>query len=118
MDHEKRRRLVSCRYRQSVPIQQALDMIKALAAARISQQVRALQRFRHMGLTDEVLQEARAFIATLAKGSDGFGRAVSTAPYQKSRAISRLENPLISVQPDASRCPMRHRVRVAARYFN
>ncbi|MBI3264949.1 MAG: prolyl oligopeptidase family serine peptidase [Acidobacteria bacterium] len=54
---------------QSVPIQQALDMLKALGAAKIQHKFVRYKDRGHMGLTDEVLQEARAFIAQLDNGS-------------------------------------------------
>lgn len=52
---------------RSVPIQQALDMVKALEAAKIRHKFVHYNDRGHMGLTDEVLQEARAFIAQLGK---------------------------------------------------
>jgi acetyl esterase/lipase len=55
---------------QSVPVQQALDMVKALEAGKIPHKFVRYKDRGHVGLTDEVLQEARAFIAQLAKGSD------------------------------------------------
>lgn len=54
---------------QSVPIQQALDMLKALEAAKIPHKFVQYKDRGHVGLTDEVLQEARAFIAQLDKGT-------------------------------------------------
>jgi acetyl esterase/lipase len=55
---------------QSVPIQQAFDMVKALEAAKIPHKFVHYRDRGHVGLTDEVLQEARAFIAGMNKGSD------------------------------------------------
>jgi len=54
---------------QSVPIQQALDMVKALEAAKVPHKFVRYKDRGHVGLTDEVLQEARAFIAQLAPGT-------------------------------------------------
>ena len=54
---------------QSVPIQQALDMVKALEAAKIPHKFVRYKDRGHVGLTDEVLQEARAFIGQLAAGT-------------------------------------------------
>jgi acetyl esterase/lipase len=47
---------------QSVPIQQALDMVKALEASNVHHKLVRYKDRGHMGLTDEVLEEARAFI--------------------------------------------------------
>jgi acetyl esterase/lipase len=47
---------------QSVPIQQALDMVRALEAAKIPHKFVRYKDRGHVGLTDEVLQEAKAFI--------------------------------------------------------
>jgi len=55
---------------QSVPIQQALDMVRTLSAARIPHKFVHYKDRGHMGLTEEVLQEARAFIAQSGKGSN------------------------------------------------
>ena len=52
---------------QSVPIQQALDMLKALDAAKVEHKFVHYKDRGHVGLTDEVLQEARAFIDQLDK---------------------------------------------------
>ena len=54
---------------QSVPIQQAFDMVKALEAARIPHHFVHYKDRGHVGLTDEVLQEARLFIAKLDQGT-------------------------------------------------
>ena len=50
---------------QSVPIEQALEMLKALEAAKIPHKFVHYKDRGHVGLTDEVLQEARSFIAQL-----------------------------------------------------
>ena len=50
---------------QSVPIQQALDMLKALEAAKVQHKFVHYTDRGHVGLTDEVLQEARSFIKQL-----------------------------------------------------
>jgi acetyl esterase/lipase len=55
---------------QSVPIQQAHDMVKALDSAKVRHKFVHYTDRGHMGLTDEVLQEARSFIAALASGSN------------------------------------------------
>jgi acetyl esterase/lipase len=47
---------------QSVPIKQALDMVQAMAAAKVRHKFVHYKDRGHMGLTDEVLREARAFI--------------------------------------------------------
>ena len=52
---------------QSVPIQQALDMLKALEAAKVPHKFVHYKDRGHVGLTDEVLQEARGFIEQLDK---------------------------------------------------
>ena len=54
---------------QSVPIQQALDMVKALEAAKVRHKFVHYKDRGHVGLTDEVLQEARAFIGQLMAGT-------------------------------------------------
>jgi dipeptidyl aminopeptidase/acylaminoacyl peptidase len=53
---------------QSVPIQQALDMAKVLQTAKVPHKLVHYKDRGHMGLTDEVLQEARAFITALRAG--------------------------------------------------
>jgi acetyl esterase/lipase len=50
---------------QSVPIRQALDMVTALNAAKVRHKFVHYKDRGHMGLTDEVLQEVRAFVASL-----------------------------------------------------
>jgi acetyl esterase/lipase len=55
---------------QSVPIQQAIDADKALEGAKVPHKFIHYKDRGHMGLTDEVLREARAFIDQLAKGSN------------------------------------------------
>ena len=52
---------------RSVPVQQAIDMVKALEAARIQHRFVHYTDRGHMGLTDEVLKEARAFIDEVEK---------------------------------------------------
>ena len=52
---------------RSVPIQQALDMVKALAAANVRYRFVHYTDRGHMGLTEEVLREARAFIDEVEK---------------------------------------------------
>ena len=47
---------------KSVPIQQALDMVKVLEGAKVHHRFVHYTDRGHMGLTDEVLKEARAFI--------------------------------------------------------
>jgi dipeptidyl aminopeptidase/acylaminoacyl peptidase len=47
----------------SVPIEQAVDMVKALERAGAHHRFVHYKDRGHMGLTDEVLKEARAFIA-------------------------------------------------------
>jgi acetyl esterase/lipase len=54
---------------QSVPIQQALDMVKALEAAKIPHKFVRYKDRGHDGLTDEVLQEAKAFIGQFGAGT-------------------------------------------------
>ena len=53
---------------QSVPIQQALDMVQALDKAKAPHKFVRYKDRGHMGLTDEVLLAARAFIESLATG--------------------------------------------------
>ena len=48
---------------RSVPIQQAIDMSKALEAARVKTRFVHYQDRGHMGIIDDVIKEARAFIA-------------------------------------------------------
>lgn len=52
---------------KSVPIEQAVTMVKALEAAGVKHRFVHYKDRGHMGLTDEVLQEARAFIAEVEK---------------------------------------------------
>jgi acetyl esterase/lipase len=52
---------------KSVPIQQAIDMAKALETAKVRHKFVHYKDRGHMGLTDEVLQETRAFINDLEK---------------------------------------------------
>jgi len=64
---------------QSVPIQQALDMVKALEAAKIPHKFVRYKDRGHVGLTDEVLQEAKAFIDTRSSKT-GSERLVACQP--------------------------------------
>jgi acetyl esterase/lipase len=48
---------------KSVPIQQAVDMSQALEAAKVKTRFVHFKDRGHMGVTDEVIKEARAFIA-------------------------------------------------------
>lgn len=50
---------------RSVPIQQAVDFVKALETAKVPHHFVHYKDRGHMGITDEVIQEARAFIAKL-----------------------------------------------------
>lgn len=52
---------------QSVPIKQALDMVQTLAGAKVRHKFVHYKDRGHMGLTDEVLREARAFIEELER---------------------------------------------------
>lgn len=52
---------------QSVPIKQALDMVNGLEAAGVPHKFVRYKDRGHMGLTDEVLREARAFIDEMEK---------------------------------------------------
>jgi acetyl esterase/lipase len=52
---------------RSVPIEQAVTMVKALQSAGVKHRFVHYTDRGHMGLTDEVLQEARAFIAEVEK---------------------------------------------------
>jgi acetyl esterase/lipase len=54
---------------QSVPIQQAFDMLKALEAAKIPHTFVHYKDRGHVGLTDEVLQEAWNFIDQLERAT-------------------------------------------------
>ena len=48
---------------KSVPIQQAIDMSQALEKARVQTRFVHFKDRGHMGITDEVIKEARSFIA-------------------------------------------------------
>ena len=48
---------------KSVPVQQAVDMVKALQAAKVAHRFLHYKDRGHMGATEEVLEEVRAFIA-------------------------------------------------------
>jgi len=50
---------------RSVPIQQAIDMDKALTAAHVPHKFIHYTDRGHIGFTDEAMREARAFIADL-----------------------------------------------------
>jgi acetyl esterase/lipase len=52
---------------KSVPIQQAIDMDKALEAAKVPHRFVHYKDRGHVGATEEVLKEVRAFIAELEK---------------------------------------------------
>jgi acetyl esterase/lipase len=52
---------------QSVPIKQALDMVAALKAANVQHKFVRFTNRGHVGLTDEVLQEAQVFISEVEK---------------------------------------------------
>jgi acetyl esterase/lipase len=52
---------------KSVPVQQAIDMAKALDAAKVQTRFVHYTDRGHMGLTEEVLKEARAFIDEVEK---------------------------------------------------
>jgi acetyl esterase/lipase len=54
---------------QSVPVQQAIDMDKALTAAGIPHRFVHYKDRGHMGLTEEILRDARAFIDDLERGA-------------------------------------------------
>jgi acetyl esterase/lipase len=54
---------------QSVPIKQAVDMVGALEAAKVPHRFVRYKDRGHMGLTEEVLLEAKAFIAQLDQGT-------------------------------------------------
>ena len=54
---------------RSVPIEQAVNMAKALAAASVHHRFVHYKDRGHMGLTDEVLQEALAFITEVERKS-------------------------------------------------
>jgi acetyl esterase/lipase len=54
---------------KSVPIAQAEDMVKALAAAKVPHRFLHYKDRGHMGATEEVLTEVRAFIAQVESGS-------------------------------------------------
>jgi dipeptidyl aminopeptidase/acylaminoacyl peptidase len=54
---------------KSVPIQQARDMVKALSAAKVPHRFLHYTDRGHMGATQEVLTEVRAFIAQVESGS-------------------------------------------------
>jgi acetyl esterase/lipase len=51
---------------QSVPVRQAVDMVAALQAAKAPHHFVRYKDRGHMGLTDEVLHEARAFVTSLS----------------------------------------------------
>ena len=53
---------------KSVPIQQAVDMAKALEAAKVPHRFLHYKDRGHMGATEEVLTEVRAFIAQVESG--------------------------------------------------
>ena len=48
---------------RSVPVQQAVDMVEKLKAAGVKHRFVHYSDRGHMGITDEVIKEARAFIA-------------------------------------------------------
>jgi acetyl esterase/lipase len=52
---------------KSVPVQQAHDMVKALAAAKVPHKFLHYKDRGHMGATEEVLKEVKAFIAEVEK---------------------------------------------------
>jgi acetyl esterase/lipase len=52
---------------KSVPVQQAVDMVERLKAAGVRHRFVHYTDRGHMGITDEVIKEARAFIAELEK---------------------------------------------------
>lgn len=52
---------------RSVPVQQAVDMAQALEAANVPHRFVHYADRGHMGITDEVIQETRAFIAEVEK---------------------------------------------------
>lgn len=54
---------------RSVPIQQAVDMDKALTAAHVSHKFIHYTDRGHIGFTDEAMREARSFIAGLEPGA-------------------------------------------------
>lgn len=54
---------------QSVPIKQALDMVDALDAAKVRHKFVRFKDRGHLGLTDEVLREARLFIDGVERAS-------------------------------------------------
>jgi dipeptidyl aminopeptidase/acylaminoacyl peptidase len=53
---------------KSVPIQQAIDMVKALQAANVPHRFVHYKDRGHLGATEEVLREVRSFIAEVEKG--------------------------------------------------
>lgn len=52
---------------RSVPVQQAIDMAEALEKAKVPSRFVHYKDRGHMGITDEVIKEARAFIAEIDK---------------------------------------------------
>ena len=52
---------------KSVPVQQAIDMAKALEAAKVYHRFVHYKDRGHMGATEEVLTEVRAFMAEVEK---------------------------------------------------
>lgn len=54
---------------KSVPIQQAVDMVKALEGAKVPHRFLHYKDRGHMGATEEVLKEVRAFIAQVEEGT-------------------------------------------------
>ena len=79
---------------RSVPIQQAIDMDKALTEAHVQHKFIHYKDRGHIGFTDEAMREARAFIADLES------KAV-TASTRGRRAFSALTS--ASVKCSASR---------------
>jgi acetyl esterase/lipase len=55
---------------KSVPVQQAHDMVKALAAAGVKHRFLHYKDRGHMGATEEVLKEVKGFIAEVERGGD------------------------------------------------
>ena len=53
---------------RSVPIQQALDMVKALEKAKVRHRFVHYKDKGHISITDDVIREARAFVEEIGGG--------------------------------------------------
>ena len=69
----------------SVPVQQAIEMAKALEEAKARHRLSVHPKKRHMRITEDVIKETRAFIEEIGKGKTEPPRKRGTATVEMTR---------------------------------